>query len=41
MENYYSEILYHVRVIELFLALISAVLCVFFCMVALKYKGIL
>ena len=36
-----QEILFHLRVIELFLALISATLLVFLLMVAVKYKGLL
>lgn len=38
---YLSEIVFHLKVIELFLGCLSGCLLAFFCMVALKYKGIL
>ena len=36
-----QEIIYHLKVIEIFLAQCSAAITVLLCMVALKYKGIL
>ena len=36
-----SEIIFHLKVIEIFLGCISGVLLAFFCIVAIKYKGIL
>ena len=41
VEQYLAEIIFHLKVIQVFLACISGCLGAFFIMVALKYKGIL